>query len=130
MKSTITILFLCFIFIIPSAASACPCLALEADGKEKAKEVFTGVVVNVENIYQEYQRTTFKIIESEKGYDSDTIQVISNSKRNNGCYAQFEKGETYRVYTYEYEYLVIENMQEKVAEHYTSACSRKKYPES
>ena len=126
MKSTITPLLLCFILIIPSAALACPCLALEMDGKERAKAVFTGEVIGVEIISEEYQQTTFRILESEKGHVSDTIEVISNNKNDSGCYAQFKKGETYKIYTYEYEYLIIEKMQKKVAEHYTSACSRKK----
>jgi hypothetical protein len=112
--------------ITPLAASACPCLALEADGKERAKLIFTGSVISVEDIGSQHQVTTFKISSSEKGPSSGEVQVVSENRRDTGCSAQFMVGDHYTVYTYEGEYLDLDSFKNIKVPNYTSACSRKK----
>ena len=106
-------------------ASACPCLAIEADGKDRANLIFTGTVISVEDIGSMHQSTTFQIDSSEKGPSSGEVQVVSDNRRDTGCSAQFTNGNTYTVYTYESEYLDINTFEKIKVPNYTNACSRK-----
>ena len=81
MKATRFIYLLLFL-LSPLAASACPCLALEADGKMKASMIFTGEAIAVEDIGNQHQRTTFRVESSEKGPSSREIGVVSWGKRD------------------------------------------------
>ncbi len=119
-----TIAFVIFL-MAPLVASACPCLALEADGKDKAKFIFTGTVTSVQDLGSQHQRSTFKIISSEKGPSSGEVTVVSDNSKDTGCSAQFKQGDKYTVYTYEGKYLDFTSMKNVMVPNYTNACSRK-----
>ena len=109
----------------PYAAQACPCLALEADGFERANLVFTGAVVAAEDIGSNHQRTTFRIESLHKGSASGEISVVNESRRDTGCSAQFRVGKSYQVFTHAWSYLDLTTFKQVEVPDYTSACSRK-----
>ena len=112
----------------PYVAQACPCLALEADGFEKASLVFTGVVVSAEEMGSDHQRTTFRIERLDKGSAQGEVQVVSENRRDTGCSAQFKVGDNYMIYTHEWDYLDLTTFKKIQVANYTSACSRKPLP--
>ncbi len=109
----------------PVVAMACPCLALEADGFDRANEVFTGVVLTTVEIGSNHQRTTFRIESLEKGSATGEFAVVSENRRDTGCSAQFKVGDTYKVYTHDWSYLDLTTFKNIEVPNYTSACSRK-----
>lgn len=122
--------YLSFVLLVlylvsPLTASACPCLAIEADGKDRANSIFTGTVISVEDIGSMHQNTTFQIDSSEKGPSSGELQVVSENRRDTGCSAQFKAGDIYTIYTYEGEYLDLNTFETVKVQNYTNACSRK-----
>jgi hypothetical protein len=125
MKALSLILFVLYL-IFPLTASACPCLALEADGKDRAKFIFTGTVTSVEDLGSMHQSTTFMIDSSEKGPSSGEVHVVSDNREDTGCSAQFKEGDVYTIYTYEGEYLDLSTFERIKVPNYTNACSRKK----
>ncbi len=112
----------------PYVAQACPCLALEANGFEKANLVFSGVVVSAEEMGSNHQRTTFRVDRLDKGAASGEVQVVSENRRDTGCSAQFKVGDSYTIYTHEWSYLDLTTFKEIPVPNYTSACSRKPIP--
>ena len=124
MKSLSFVLLVLYL-VLPLTASACPCLAIEADGKDRANFIFTGTVTSVEDIGSMHQSTTFMIDSSEKGPSSGEVQVVSDNREDTGCSAQFKEGDSYTVYTYEGEYLDLTNFEAVKVPNYTNACSRK-----
>ena len=124
MKSLSFVLLLLYL-VLPLTASACPCLAIEADGKDRANFIFTGTVTSVEEIGSMHQSTTFMIDSSEKGPSSGEVQVVSDNRKDTGCSAQFKVGNNYTVYTYEGEYLDLTTFEAVKVPNYTNACSRK-----
>ena len=127
MKTTGLIILILFL-VSPQSASACPCLAIEADGKDKAKLIFTGTVVSVDDLGSRHQSTTFQISSSEKGPSSGDVQIVSDNSRDTGCSAQFKEGDVYNVYTYEGTYLDLNSFENIKVPKYTNACSRKTVP--
>lgn len=125
MKS-IGLILLIVCLLSPLSAKACPCLAIEADGKDRANMIFTGTVISVEDLGSRHQSTTFQISSSEKGLSSGEVQVVSDIKRDTGCYAQFKEGDVYTIYTYEGTYLDLNSFETIKVPHYTNACSREK----
>ena len=123
MKSSAGILLAAFL-MLPCVAQACPCLALEADGFARAKMVFTGQVVSVEDLGSQHQGTTFRILSSDKGPGSGEVKVVSENRRDTGCSAQFEIGQRYKVFTYPGSYLDLTTFKTVEVPNYTNACSR------
>jgi len=118
-----TLIALLALILLPVSAWACPCMTIEKDGADKAKAIFTGTVIEVEEIGSRQQRTTLKIHSSEKGSDSGTLEVVSDNTRDTGCSVRFKKDLKYLVYTHEFEYLDLNTFEMVKVLHYSSACS-------